>query len=54
MKLKLLLIALFTFSATVSLGMIYAAFLLVHHYIGPEHRQSGVTPEACLRQSNLL
>jgi hypothetical protein len=38
MKLKLLLIALFTFSATVSLSVIYVVFLGVHHFVGPEHR----------------
>ncbi len=42
MKLKLLLIGLFAFSATVSISMIYAVFLLVHHYLGPEHQERRV------------
>jgi hypothetical protein len=42
MKLKLLLLGVATFSAAVSLAMIYTVFLLVHHYIGPEHREQRV------------
>ncbi|CAB4159592.1 hypothetical protein UFOVP715_21 [uncultured Caudovirales phage] len=54
MKYKLLLIGLLASSAVISLSFIYVVFLGVHHFIGPEHRQSGVTSEACPRPSNLL
>lgn len=45
MKYKLLLIGLLASSAAISLSFIYVVFLGVHHFIGPEHRQSEVTSD---------